>query len=96
MNVPADTNKAEIEKYLKQEYEIALAVAKEKYQVQLQGKDEQIEIYRQQSADLNEIIKLLAGKATYDLRNSQIGGSLINAETVNADQIGGNIHNNNA
>jgi hypothetical protein len=60
------------------------------------GKDEQIEIYRKQSTDLTEIVKLLAGRATYDLRNSQIGGSLINAETVNTDEIGGNIHNNNA
>ncbi|MBC1225349.1 hypothetical protein GNF10_25735 [Nostoc sp. UCD121] len=45
---------------------------------------------------MTEIVKLLAGKATYDLRNSQIGGSLINAEIVNTDEIGGNIYNNNA
>lgn len=96
VNVPADANKAEIEKYLKREYELALVALEEKYQVQLQGKDEQIEIYRKQSTDLTEIVKLLAGRATYDLRNSQIGGSLINAETVNTDEIGGNIHNNNA
>ncbi|MBN3907095.1 MAG: pentapeptide repeat-containing protein [Nostoc sp. NMS1] len=96
VNVPTDANKAEIEKYLKREYEFALAAEKEKYQVQLQGKDEQIEIYRKQSANLNEIIKLLAGKTTYDLRDSQFGGSFINTETLNTDQIGGNIHNNNA
>ncbi|MHC5748631.1 MAG: pentapeptide repeat-containing protein, partial [Nostoc sp.] len=96
VNVPADANKAEVEKYLKREYELALVVLEEKYQVQLQGKDEQIEIYRKQSTDLTEIVKLLAGRATYDLRNSQIGGSLINAEIVNTDEIGGNIHNNDA
>ncbi|MEA5567789.1 pentapeptide repeat-containing protein [Anabaena sp. UHCC 0399] len=96
VNVPADANKAEIEKYLKREYELAVAALEAKYQIQLQGKDEQIEIYRKQSADLTEIVKLLAGRATYDLRNSQFGGSLINAETVNTDEIGGNIHNNNA
>ncbi|MEH1899811.1 MAG: hypothetical protein V7K94_31890 [Nostoc sp.] len=67
-----------------------------KYRTELQAKDREIEIYRQQSADLTEIVKLLAGKATYDLRNSQIGGSLINAKIVNTDEIGGNIHNNNA
>lgn len=78
------------------EYEFSLATLKEKCQVQLQGKNRQIEIYRQQSANLNEIIKLLAGKASYDLLNSQIGGSLINAERVNAEQLGGNIHNNDA
>ncbi|AUB42119.1 putative protein YjbI, containings pentapeptide repeats [Nostoc flagelliforme CCNUN1] len=94
VNVPADANKAEIEKYLKREYELALIALEEKYQLQLQGKDEQIEIYRKQSTDLTEIVKLLAGRATYDLRNSQIGGSLINAETVNTDKINGNIHNN--
>ncbi|MBN3906742.1 pentapeptide repeat-containing protein [Nostoc sp. NMS1] len=96
VNVPTDANKAEVEKYLKREYELALVALEEKYQLQLQGKDEQIEIYRKQSTDLTEIVKLLAGRATYDLRNSQIGGSLINAETVNTDEIGGNIHNNNA
>ncbi|MBW4617309.1 MAG: pentapeptide repeat-containing protein [Desmonostoc vinosum HA7617-LM4] len=96
VNVPAHADKAEIEKYLKREYELALVALEEKYQVQLQGRDEQIEIYRKQSTDLTEIVKLLASRATYDLRNSQIGGSLINAETVNADQIGGNIHNNDA
>lgn len=94
VNVPADANKAEIEKYLKREYELAFVALEQKYQVQLQGKDEQIEIYRKQSADLTELVKLLAGRATYDLRNSQFGGSLINAETVNTDEIGGNIQNN--
>lgn len=94
VNVPADANKAEIENYLKREYELELVALEEKYQVQLQGKDKEIEIYRKQSTDLTEIVKLLAGRATYDLRNSQIGGSLINAEVVNADKIGGNIQNN--
>ncbi|MFN6540422.1 MAG: pentapeptide repeat-containing protein [Nostoc sp. EkiNYC01] len=96
VNVPADGNKAEIEKYLKREYELALMALEEKYQAQLQGKNEQIDIYRKQSTDLTEIVKLLAGRATYDLRNSQIGGNLINAEIVNTDEIGGSIHNNNA
>lgn len=96
VNVPADANKAEIEKYLKREYELALVGLEAKYQIQLQGKDEQIEIYRKQSADLTEIVKLLAGKTTYDLRNSQFGGNLINTETVNTDEIGGTIYNNNA
>ncbi|MEJ6486925.1 hypothetical protein N0Y54_37665 [Nostoc punctiforme UO1] len=34
--------------------------------------------------------------STVNIQNSQIGGSLINAERVNAEQLGGNIHNNNA
>lgn len=42
------------------------------------------------------IIELLAGTTTYSIRNSQFGGSLINAETVNAKQLGDSIQNNNA
>jgi hypothetical protein len=62
VNVPPDANKAEIEKYLKREYELALKVVENKYRYQLQAKDEQIAIYRQQSANLNEIVKLMAGR----------------------------------
>ncbi|MDF5726419.1 MAG: hypothetical protein PUP91_39460 [Rhizonema sp. PD37] len=29
----------------------------------------------------------------YNLKNSQVNGSIINAETVNSDQIGGDIYN---
>ncbi|MBE8992465.1 hypothetical protein [Nostoc sp. LEGE 12450] len=34
--------------------------------------------------------------STVNIQNSQIGGSLINAERVDAEQLGGNIYNNDA
>ena len=56
----ADTTK--IHSKLEQSYKQQLQVIKARYQAELQGKQEQIEIYKQQSAQMAEINKLLAGK----------------------------------
>jgi len=105
VNVPFNANKAEIEKYLKQEYELQLRLLEEKYIYQLEAKDEQIAIHRQQNANLTEIVKILANKpitveakavvksSNYDLQYSQIAGGIVDAETVHSQQIGGNIDN---
>lgn len=63
VNTPPEANKAEVEKFLKREYEVALKALDEKYQVQLQAKDREIEIYRQKGADLMEIARLMAGRS---------------------------------
>ena len=60
VEVPSDVNKAEIEKYLENEYQLKLKSIEEKYKLQLGTKDEQINIYRQHNTDLLEIIKLKA------------------------------------
>lgn len=62
VNVSPDANKTEIEKYLKREYELQLKAIDEKYRYYLKAKDEQIAIYRQRSADMMEIVKIMASK----------------------------------
>lgn len=62
VNVPPDADKAESENYLKREYEYALKVLEEKYRYQSQAKDEQLADYRQQNANLNEIVKSMASR----------------------------------
>ncbi len=62
INVSNKTNKTEIEKYLKREYEYALKAIDKEYRYHLQTTYEEIAIFRQQSANLTEIIKRMAGK----------------------------------
>jgi hypothetical protein len=62
VNVPPDANKATIHSGLTQNYEVALEAVRERYQLELNSKDEQIAIYRQHQADLKEVIKLLANR----------------------------------
>lgn len=62
VNVPTNANKAEVEKYLKQEYELELKALDEKYKHQLQAKDKEIAFYRQQNANIMELAKLMAAR----------------------------------
>ena len=71
VEVPAEADKAEIQKYIEREYEAKLKVIEAGYQKDLNAKEEQINIYRQQNANLNEIVKLLANKPI-NIRNVQV------------------------
>ena len=62
VNVPPGTNKEKIHSDFTQSYELALKAAEEKYKAQLQAANEQIEIYREKSADMKEIVGLLASR----------------------------------
>ncbi|HEY9740503.1 MAG TPA: pentapeptide repeat-containing protein [Coleofasciculaceae cyanobacterium] len=62
LNVPPDVNKGEIENYLKQEYKAQLKAIDKEYRYHLQATYEQIAIHRQQSANLAEIVKRMAGR----------------------------------
>jgi uncharacterized protein YjbI with pentapeptide repeats len=62
VNVPDGTDKEKIHSDFIQNYQLALQAVEEKYKSQLQAKDNEIVIYRQQSADMKEIIGLLANK----------------------------------
>jgi len=68
VNVPTDTNKAKIHTDFTQNYQVALEAVKERYQVELNSKDEQIAIYRQHQADLQTAIKVLANSSANVLR----------------------------
>lgn len=62
INVPSEIKKIKIENELKQEYEAQLKTIDNQYRYQLQAKYEQIATYRQQSADLGEIIQVMANR----------------------------------
>ncbi|MEM7580325.1 MAG: hypothetical protein AAF316_10840, partial [Cyanobacteria bacterium P01_A01_bin.80] len=62
LNVPPDANKADIESYVKHSYETKLQVLEAQYRSELQAKEREINIYKQQSADMFEIVKLQASR----------------------------------
>jgi len=70
-NVSPDANKAEIEKYLKREYELTVKVIDEQYRSQFKAEDEQLIVYRQQSTDLTEIVKLMASRTINEIADSR-------------------------
>ncbi len=62
VSVPPDTNKEKIHSEFTQNYQLELKAIEEKYKAELKGKDDQIVIYRQQSADMWLTINKLADK----------------------------------
>jgi hypothetical protein len=60
VNAPLDANKEKIHSEFKQNYEEALKALEAKYQAELQAKDREIVLYREKSAEMKEIIRLLA------------------------------------
>ncbi|QDL06847.1 hypothetical protein DP113_02020 [Brasilonema octagenarum UFV-E1] len=81
VNVPLDADKEKIHSDFTQNYQLALQAVEEKYKAQLQAKDEQIVIYRQQSGDMKEIISLLASKPV----NVQVDNKLENKNMTNSN-----------
>ena len=77
--VPENANKEKIHSDFTQNYQLALAAVEEKYKAQLQAKDNEIVIYRQQSAEITEIVKLLANKPI----NVQFDNKLENKNMTN-------------
>jgi hypothetical protein len=80
VEVPSEANKAEIEKYIKHEYETRLKVIEDKYQKQLQAKDEElkgkdkeiIKAYREKSTDLLEMARIMASVQKPPIYNNHI------------------------
>ncbi|MDY6936700.1 MAG: pentapeptide repeat-containing protein, partial [Cyanobacteriota bacterium] len=104
VEVPPDSDKAELEAIFKQQYETELKAIDARYREQLQAKDREIEIHRQKSTEFFEITKILASRSIaienkntmteapkYDQSHAQFAGGF--AETVQGNQEGGNIHN---
>lgn len=62
-----------------------------------QTKSSQIQFSYQEQTIITEklVIEDKSTSKTFNLQNAQIAGGLVDAETVNAHQIGGNIHNTN-
>lgn len=62
LNVSEDADKEKIHSDFMQSYELALKAVEETYKAKLNAKDEQIEIYRQKSSEMKEIVSLLANR----------------------------------
>ena len=58
-------DKAEVERSIKEKYETQLQVTEATYRAQLQEKEREIEIYRQQGSNMMEIAKLFASRMPY-------------------------------
>ncbi|WP_375513328.1 pentapeptide repeat-containing protein, partial [uncultured Nostoc sp.] len=81
VGVPDGADKEKIHSDFTQSYQLALQAVKEKYKAQLQAKDEQIVIYRQQSGEMAEIVKLLANKPI----NVQVDNKVENKNMTNSN-----------
>lgn len=81
VNVPPDADKAAVEKFVKQEYEIALKVIEARYETQFQLQGEQLHFYREEMAvkrqDNTQLMGILQTMAEnqpkYDMRGSTFG-----------------------
>jgi hypothetical protein len=62
LNAAPDADKASIHRSFNEGYQVALQEAEARYKEKLQAKDEQIQIYRQQNADMLEITRSLANR----------------------------------
>ena len=62
VEAPPHANKEKIHSDFTRNYHLALKEIESRYKAQLKAKSEQIEIYRQQNADMEEIVRLLASK----------------------------------
>jgi uncharacterized protein YjbI with pentapeptide repeats len=77
--VPDNADKEKIHSDFTQNYQLALAAVEEKYKAELQAKDNEIVIYRQQSSEMTEIVKLLANKPI----NVQVDNKVENKNMTN-------------
>lgn len=64
VEVPEDADKGKLHSDFFQSYELALQAITSQYQDQLQAKDEQIDLYRQQQADWQIVLKLIESKVS--------------------------------
>ncbi len=62
LNVSPEANKGEIESQAKEIYEIKLAALEARYRAELQAKDREIEIYKQQNVNMTNIVYTLANR----------------------------------
>ncbi len=75
-----DADKEKIHSDFTNNYQIALQAVEEKYKAQLQAKDNEIVIYRQQSGEMTEIVRLLANKPI----NVQVDNKVENKNMTNS------------
>jgi uncharacterized protein YjbI with pentapeptide repeats len=107
VNVPPETNKAKIHGEFNQNYEIALKALEAKYHAELQAKDSEITIYREQSANMWSAINSLASRpinvvtentlmnnSSDQSQNVSVGRDMnLSGSTLNLGKISGSVTN---
>lgn len=100
IKVPHDASKAEVEKRLKREYEIQLKAIEDRYRLELNAKNNEIEIYKQKSTDILELAKLAASRPiniSQTQSNNMAGDRNINIDRGNYNEkIEGNYMQGNS
>jgi hypothetical protein len=95
--IAPNADKPKIHNDFMQGYEFAAKTLKGQYQGRLEDKEK---VINQLFSTINQQNKLLAETSSkvsiYYQPNSQFAGGIVDANTANAEQMGGNIHNNNA
>lgn len=100
--MPPEADKAAIESHAKELYELQLQLLETQYRAELHAKDREIEIYKQKSADMLEIVKLqasrpinpiaIAGSQAMGDRNIHLGSGNYN-ERIEGNYVQGNYIN---
>jgi len=62
VSAPLGSDKVEIQRFLEQVYQESLQTIEHKYRIQLQAKDEQLDVFRQENTNLWEMAKLMASR----------------------------------
>jgi uncharacterized protein YjbI with pentapeptide repeats len=82
VNVPPDANKAEIEKYLKHEYDLAVKALDAKYYHEMRAKEIEVESYRRENANLMKLAEwastrpiIVQANAESKLENQSMSGN---------------------
>lgn len=95
LHAAPDADKPAIHQSFTEIYQLALAEAEARYKAQLDAKDDQIADYRQLSANMQEVVKLLAQRPINVQANANAGDNAMqvndNSRTVS---IGGNATGN--
>ncbi|WP_223278313.1 hypothetical protein [Nostoc sp. 'Peltigera membranacea cyanobiont' 232] len=105
--VSPDANKTKIHSDFMQGYEFATKVLEAQYQTRLEDKDTLIskqeaqinrlfDIVEQQGSVQKALVENPRKVSNYNIQNPQFAGGMVDTNTVNVDQIGGNIQNNDA
>lgn len=90
VGVSPDADKVKIHSEFMQGYELAHKALEAQYQARLEDKDK---IINQLLASINQLSGTPKKVSNYYLNQSQIAGGIVDAETVQSQQIGGDIHN---
>jgi uncharacterized protein YjbI with pentapeptide repeats len=95
LNAAPGADKPAIHQSFTEAYQLALAEAEARYKAQLNAKDEQIQDYRQQNANMQEVVKLLAQRPiNVDVKATAESKAMQGDDNSRNIHVGGNATGN--